>query len=143
MDDLKADRVKRPKGVLFITIFYLFTVPLGIFYYVGRAIGKLPTPENMVEYYSHTGIIDHISAVIGTSLTLAYAIYLFRLKKEALYILFGSIGFQVVTSVYHYIYLNKYLPKEGQNPLAYLFSAGVAVVLILYTHSLKKKGVLR
>jgi hypothetical protein len=147
---------RRPVMVWVISIFYFITTPLGILSIILMVIllprlssSGLPMAEPQRHYLQSMNVTDYILAAFGHAVRLTGAIYLFRLRRQALYYFIGVLVLTLLNYVYQILFKN-WLGVIGSQPLGYMsagigiiFGLGIEIAIIWYVWHLKNTKVLR
>jgi hypothetical protein len=133
---------KRPKLVWVISIFYLFSMAWTLLSFTLIYNGDMPMTEAQKHYFSSETLIDIISMVVTSSLSMAGAMLLFMLKREAFYAFAWALILSIFTAVYHILFKNFVAAIGVSGLINFSVTWCISVAILLYSFSLENKGIL-
>jgi hypothetical protein len=139
-------RPKRPVLVWIICLFYFICTPfslLSLVFIHMLASGSLPMPEAQRHFFESQNAFDYGLTLLNFAIILTWAILLFLLKRQSLYVFLGALGFGIAMLIYN-ILAKDWLAAAGTVGLITLAVSWIFnLALLYYNWHLYRKGVLR
>jgi hypothetical protein len=131
---------KRPKWVWIIVVGYFVSlfVTLMSLYLIHK--GAIPLSDDDKSYYENLGLLDHLVTAIVTVTNGAGALYLFRLRKEALVCFSNALVLSIAWGIWgiFHEHLLRVIPLPSL-----ILSWAIGLLVCRYVSRLIDKGVLR
>ena len=127
---------RRPVLVWVISIFFLITLPLALLSLALiplMASGIIPVSDAQRAYFQSQGIVDYALSALTLVLNIAGVIFLFLLRRPALYCFGGGFFINVLNSIYQIIFKDWIgaISSSSAGMIGAIIGAGIAVTINL------------
>jgi hypothetical protein len=146
----------RPALVWVISIFYFVCTPIGLislllmpflFSFLLHSDAGMRMPEAQRHLLESYGPMDYILGAANSLIVLAGALYLFWLRRPALYCFAATFVISVINLIYKIVFQNWLASMDGPGMIGGIFGMvfgfGLSIAIISYVAYLFYKGVLR
>lgn len=137
-----AGSSKRPILVWVISIFVFLSSAWALYSIFLVTSGGVPLTPEQQQYFDNLSTFDYASSIAIGLLNVAGAVALLLLRKEAFPLFAGSLGLNILVTIWHALAKN-WLEAIGQSGLVGVFiGLGIAAAVCFYAWHLKRTGVL-
>ncbi len=139
----KKSKVKRPKLVWAITIFFAISVPFMLLSVFLALTGRVPLGPAMQAYYESLSAFDYGLSILMGVLNVVGAISLFRLRKSAVWLFAVALGLNGLLALSYTLSTNWIEAMAETGVLGDVFVGwAIGLGIVFYAWRLKHKGVL-
>ena len=133
---------RRPAGVWVISLFYVLSAVWTIVGLVLVLGGTFPLPEAQKAYYASLSPVDYGFSLVLCLLTLAGAVMLFLLKRQAYALLLAAFVLGLGQIVYQIVAKNWLAAIGGPGLIGAFIGWGIGLAILLYARRLVGRGTL-
>jgi hypothetical protein len=134
---------KRPGWVWAITIFFFIWVGWTLLSFLLIRSGAVPLNAAQAAYFDSLTALDYLASIGVGLANLAGAIALFRLRRAAFYIFAGSVGANLLLTLWHATAKGWVAAMSGSGLVGAAIGFGLLFAVCLYSRRLLQRGVLR
>jgi hypothetical protein len=133
----------RPGWVWFIFIWYTVNFVVNVLLFALFLSKSLPMTPQYKAGLTHVTTFDYVHAIMQLLLLGSAALVLFLLRKQATYLFWLFLGFNLVSAVYYDVLNNGLRPHIfGGKVTTALVAIGSNVAICIYCEALKRNGTL-
>lgn len=92
---------KRNFWIWLIVIWSFGSGAISLLSFFAVQFGAVPLSDAQRDYFDNLGLIDHMAGVLSAALNLLGAVYLFKLRRQAMVLFFCAFGTSVLLSGWH------------------------------------------
>jgi hypothetical protein len=142
VEELTVAGPKRPVAVWLIFLFYVFSFCWTLLGFVLIHTGVVPLNEAQQTYFARLTIFDHATTVILIATNVTAAILLFRLRKTAVPLFAAAVALNLGLTI-RAVFGSNWVEAIGHRGLAGYLGWCIILAVLLYTVSLRSRGILR
>ena len=133
---------RRPRGVWIISGFYLLSVGWTLLSFALTYSGAIRINAAQRAYFANLGILDYLSTILVSLLTLTATVLLFRLRKMAV-LLFGvALALNIAIALLQAFTTNLTQALGGSGLLGMVFAWIILGAVVVYARKLDQSGLL-
>jgi hypothetical protein len=140
-EKLAVSGAKRPVAVWLIFLFYVFSFSWTLLGFVLMYTGTVPLNEAQKAYFAHLTLFDHVTTAILLATNATAAILLFRLRETAVPLFAAAFLLNLGLTI-RAIFGPYWIKAIGSGGLAGYFGLVIGLAILLYTVSLRRRGIL-
>ena len=142
MDTVAKPRIKRPKLVWAVFLFYVLSVGYTALSFFLIFSGSVPVTPEQAAYFRNLSVFNWAITALTGLLDVAGAIAILRLRKIAFYLFSSAFVLLILQTLVHTITTNFLTALGGSGAVGALIAYGILLAVCVYAWKLKGRGVL-